>query len=95
MTNIDYDLIIVWAGSAWYPAWMYASRYKLSNIIFGKTIGGTISEAHKVCNYPGITDISGLDLGMRFFQQAKDLGGEYSTEQIVDLKKENFDCDMF
>ncbi len=87
--NKIYDIAIVGNGPSGLSASIYASRYKLSNIIFGKTIGGTISEAHKVCNYPGITDISGLDLGMRFFQQAKDLGGEYSTEQIVDLKKEN------
>jgi thioredoxin reductase len=28
-----YDVIIIGAGSAGYPAGMYASRYKLKNII--------------------------------------------------------------
>lgn len=87
--NKIYDIAIIGAGPAGLAASTYASRYKLSNIVFGKVIGGTISEAHKVCNYPGVTDISGFDLGMNFFKQAESLGGEYSSEQITDVKKEN------
>lgn len=84
-----YDIAIVGSGPAGFSASIYASRYKLSNIVFGKLLGGTISEAHKVCNYPGVSDITGLDLGMKFFQQAKDLGGEYVSEHIVNIEKEN------
>jgi thioredoxin reductase (NADPH) len=51
-------------------------------------IGGTISEAHKVCNYPGLWDISGFELGMKFQEHAKMLGGETSTESITDINKE-------
>lgn len=84
-----YDIAIVGSGPAGYSASIYASRYKLKNIVFGKMIGGTISEAHKVCNYPGVSDITGLELGMKFQEQAKDLGGESAFENIVDIKKEN------
>ena len=84
-----YDIAIVGSGPAGFSASTYASRYKLSNIVFGKLLGGTISEAHKVCNYPGVSDISGLDLGMNFYNQAKDLGGEFKSEQITDIKKQN------
>lgn len=83
-----YDVAIVGSGPAGLTASIYASRYKLSNIVFGKLIGGTITEAHKVCNYPGVKDISGLDLGMNFYEQAKGCGGEYKAEHIVDIKKE-------
>lgn len=84
-----YDIAIIGSGPAGLTASIYASRYKLSNIVFGKLIGGTITEAHKVCNYPGLKDVSGIDLGMKFFDQAKQCGGEYKTEQIIDIKKEN------
>ena len=86
--NKIYDIAIVGSGPAGFSASIYASRYKLSNIVFGKLLGGTISEAHKVCNYPGVSDISGYDLGIKFHEQAKDLGGEYSSEHILDIKKE-------
>lgn len=86
--NNTYDIAIVGSGPAGYTASIYASRYKLTNIVFGKLIGGAITEAHKVCNYPGLPDVSGIDLGYKFHEQAKDLGGEYSTESIVDVKKE-------
>lgn len=87
--NKIYDIAIVGSGPAGFAASIYASRFKLSNIVFGKLIGGTISEAHKVCNYPGVSDISGLDLGMKFYDQAKELGGEHKSEHITDIKKEN------
>ena len=86
--NKIYDIAIVGSGPAGFSASIYASRYKLSNIVFGSLIGGTITEAHKVCNYPGVKDISGLELGMNFYQQAKDLGAEHSSEHITDIKKE-------
>ncbi len=88
-TNDVYDIAIVGSGPAGLTASIYASRYKLKNIVFGKLLGGTITEAHKVCNYPGLKDISGMDLGMSFYEQAKGCGGEYRAENIVDIKKEN------
>ncbi len=86
--NTIYDIAIVGAGPAGLGASIYASRYKLSNIFFGKLIGGTISDAHKVCNYPGLKDISGFELGQKMFEHAKELGGQHAAEQIVDIKKE-------
>ena len=85
--NKTYDIAIIGAGPAGLSASIYASRYKMSNIIFGKALGGTISEAHKVCNYPGVPDVSGLNLGMNFFNQAMDLGGEHVSEHVLDVEK--------
>lgn len=85
---MTYDIAIVGSGSGAYSASIYASRYKLSNIIFGKIVGGTITEAHKVCNYPGLPDISGTELGMKFEAQAKDLGAVIAYESVIDIKKE-------
>jgi len=88
MDNI-YDTAIIGAGPAGLSASIYASRYRLKNIVFGKMIGGTISDAHKVCNYPGVPDVSGIELGQIMFKQAKEQGAEFSTESIADIKKEN------
>lgn len=49
--NTVYDIAIIGSGPAGLTASIYASRYKLSNIVFGKEIGGTITGAHKVCNF--------------------------------------------
>ena len=87
--NTIYDIAIVGAGPAGLSASIYASRYRLSNIIFGKLIGGTISDAHKICNYPGFVDISGFELGQKMYEHAKELGGEHKAEYVVDISKEN------
>lgn len=84
---MTYDIVIIGSGPAAYSASIYASRYRLSNIIIGKIIGGTISEAHKVCNYPGLPDISGSELGQKFEAQAKSLGCEVAYESVTDIKK--------
>lgn len=88
MQNI-YDLAIIGTGPAGLSASIYASRYRLSNIVFGKQIGGTIADAHKVCNYPGLNNLTGLELGTRMYEQAKENGAETSSQSILSISKEN------
>jgi thioredoxin reductase (NADPH) len=87
MENI-YDVAIIGAGPAGLSASIYASRYKLKNIVFGKQVGGTIADAHKVCNYPGVDDMTGLELGSKMYEQAKKNGADTSFESIVNIEKE-------
>ncbi len=84
-----YDLAIIGSGPAGYSAGIYAGRYKLNNIIIGKMAGGTMTEAHKISNYPGYSDISGIELSMKFLQQAKDIGSEILNESVIDVVKED------
>lgn len=86
--NVVYDVAIIGSGPAGLTASIYASRYKLSNIIFGQLIGGTITDAHKVCNFPGFKDISGLELGEKMFNHAMELGGEHRCEMIIEINKQ-------
>jgi thioredoxin reductase (NADPH) len=86
--NDTYDIAIVGSGPAGLSASIYASRYRLNNIVFGKMPGGTIVDAHKVCNYPGVSDISGLELGQKMYNQAKKEGGKLCSESVVNIKKE-------
>jgi thioredoxin reductase (NADPH) len=70
MENI-YDVAIIGAGPAGLSASIYASRYKLKNIVLGKQVGGAIADAHKVCNYPGVDDLTGLELGTRMMSKRR------------------------
>ena len=81
-----YDLIIIGAGPAGLAASIYASRYKINHLVIGAEIGGQITKAWQVENYPGFELISGQELTERFKKQAMNLGGE-----IISATVENID----
>ena len=66
-----YDTIIIGAGSAGFPAGMYASRYKLSNLIIGEMLGGALATSHCVENYPGTLSESGAQIMSKFREHAE------------------------
>ena len=82
-----YDVAIIGSGPAGYSAGIYSCRYQLNTIIFGKMMGGTISEAHKVCNYPGFPNISGLDLGTKMYEHAKESKCDIQFESVTNIEK--------
>jgi len=84
-----YDLIIIGAGPAGLTAGIYARRYLLNILIIGKSYGGTITEAHKVCNFPSEEEINGFELGSKMIKQAEALGAEIKSEKVEDIKKDN------
>ena len=84
-----YDLIIVGLGPAGLTAAIYASRYRLKNLLIGKILGGTITLAHKVENYPGFEAISGLEWAQKTEAQAKKLGSEVVYGTVGRLEKTN------
>lgn len=82
-----YDLIVLGAGCAGMTASIYAARYKLNHLIFGKVPGGQIVDAHVVENYPGFASIGGLALTKKFREQVESYGTRISEEKIISLKK--------
>lgn len=86
MSDKIFDLIIIGSGPAGFTASIYASRYKLSNLVLGEKVGGTIGLASKVCNYPGFPSISGLDLMAKIEAQVKELGAEVVYDPAVGVK---------
>jgi len=82
-----YDLIIVGAGVAGMSASIYASRYKISHLIFGETPGGQGMLAGTVENYPGYVSISGPELMKNFVNQVKHYGVEIKQEKVGGLAK--------
>ncbi|MBN2100385.1 FAD-dependent oxidoreductase [Candidatus Dojkabacteria bacterium] len=90
MTNespMETDLLIIGAGPAGYTASIYASRYKINHIVIGELMGGQAGEAHKVCNFPGITEKSGIELMQMFSEHAKSLGAEFLTDKVIKIEK--------
>jgi len=88
MADKTYDLVIIGSGPAGFTASIYASRYKLANLVLGEKMGGTIGLASKVENYPGFKSISGLDLMAKIEEQVKDLGAEVTYDPVTGVKKE-------
>lgn len=84
-----YDLIIIGAGPAGYAASIYASRFKLKNLVIGEIAGGLASDAHKIENYPGFIEISGRELMEKFRGQAEHFGAEILNDNVVEIKKNN------
>jgi thioredoxin reductase (NADPH) len=82
-----YDLIIIGLGPAGLTAGIYASRYRLNNLIIGKEVGGTINLAHAVENFPGFESISGLEWGKKTEEQAKKLGSEIVYGLVQKIEK--------
>lgn len=82
-----YELAIIGSGPAGLSASVYASRFGIKHVVLGGIMGGTISEAHKVDNYLGIEDVSGIDISQRFMKHAKKYGTEVIIESVKTITK--------
>lgn len=82
-----YDLIIIGAGSAGLPAGMYASRYKLKNIIIGEMPGGALSTSHCVENFPGVLSAPGGEIMDNFKKHAESAGSEILQDRVEVVSK--------
>lgn len=83
---MNYDLIIIGAGTAGLTASIYAACSGLKVLcIENQTCGGQIVNTSEIINYPGFKNISGLDFSQKLQSQAEDLGVDIKTEQIVQL----------
>lgn len=80
-----YDVIIAGAGPAGLTAGIYAGRAGMSALILERVFpGGQIARAHIVENYPGFPDgVEGVDLGIRFKEQAERHGAVIETVEIT------------
>ncbi len=89
-----YDLIIIGAGSAGFPAGMYASRYKLYNVIIGEMPGGALATSHCVENYPGTISASGDEIMKNFRKHAEHAGSIFiqdRVESVAKIGEDNFE----
>ena len=83
----QFDLIIIGAGSAWLPAWMYASRYKISNAIIGELPGGALATSHCVENYPGTLSAPWAEIMENFQKHAEAAGSTIIQDRVEEVSK--------
>lgn len=78
------DVAVIGAGPAGLTAAVYVRRAGATVKVFeGASIGGQISAAENVENFPGIRAISGMDLAMNLYEQAEALGAEFEFEAVT------------
>lgn len=88
-----YDLAIIGAGPAGLAASVYASRYRLQNVVIGPELGGYVATTHLVEDYLGFDTVSGLKLAEKFTAHAKEYDeAEIVTDKVNDIKR---DGDLF
>ena len=84
----EYDLIIIGGGAAGLTAGIYGVRSKLKTLLLEKLplMGGQIVYSEKVENYPGFPEgISGVDLTALMEAQARGLGLEIKTGEVIEV----------
>lgn len=84
----DYDIIIVGAGPAGMAAAIYGSRMGWKTLVLDKgAVGGLAAITPVIENYPGFSEISGLEFAERLRKQAEKFGAEIKElVEVADIK---------
>lgn len=81
-----YDVIIIGCGPAGMTSAIYAARANKKVLILEKeTIGGQMSSAPLIENYPGYESISGSELAGNMFDQVMNLGVDFELEEVKEI----------
>lgn len=84
-----YDLVIIGASAAALPAAIYAARRHLNFIVITKDIGGEMALSGEVNNWPGIEEISGIELSKKIYNHAKSYGTQIEEGiEVTAIKSE-------
>ena len=84
-----YDCLVIGAGPGGLTAAIYCSRANLKVAVLEKLMpGGQVASTYKIDNYPGVPEVSGVDLALKMFDQATALGVEYLPMEVTGIKKE-------
>lgn len=86
--NESYQVIIIGGGPAGLTAGLYCARSRLKTLLVEKgVIGGQITNAEQVDNYPGFPQgISGIKLGQLIHEQAASYGLEILPAEVTSLE---------
>lgn len=83
----EYPLVIIGGGPAGLTASIYASRYRIPHLLAAVNIGGSANEAHRVENWPGITQISGAELMQNMWKHAKTYNPDFLASEVKRISR--------
>ena len=82
-----YNLIIIGAGPAGMTAAIYAARRKINFLILSLDIGGQMNWSSEVDNYPGLPNVTGIQIVTKFNEHLKNYNIKVKTEEVKDIIK--------
>lgn len=83
---MKYDVIIIGSGPAGLTAAIYATRANLKVLIIESEVyGGKLSRIHRIDNYPGNPEISGMVLSENMLIQVKKLNVDIISDTIISI----------
>ncbi len=81
----EYDVIIIGGGPAGLTAALYSARYSMEAIVITELVGGYMSEAPLVDDYPGLPEIPGNELVKKFVSHVKKYGVPIIVDKAIDV----------
>lgn len=85
-----YDVLIIGAGPAGLTAAIYLARNNVNvALIEAKTPGGKISQQSKIENYPGFNSVSGAELSISMFSQARENGAKFIIGKVISIENKD------
>ena len=90
------DVLIAGQGAAAYAAALYSARYQQDTLMVAEQFGGETATGGQIENYPGVPDIDGYDLMLKFKEQTDGLDVPLMMSNLLHVRPENghFMCEM-
>ena len=82
-----FDLIIIGAGPGGLTAALYATRAGLKTAIIEKAVaGGKLNKTYEISNWPGIDNISGMELAKQMQTHALSYGAQHLYGDVIKVE---------
>lgn len=82
----DYDCIVIGAGIAGMTAAIFLKRYNLNVLLLDKEEpGGLLNKISVIENYPGFSNIKGVDLAQQIYGQVKENKIEFKHGNVLKI----------
>ena len=81
-----YDIIVIGGGPAGLTAALYALRADKKVLIIEKNaFGGQMTNSPKIENFPGYSEISGIDLADKMLESVLEKGAEVELDEVLSV----------